>query len=274
MTKQESFKLGIITASYNRPSLLTALHESIVKNSGAVRWCHYVVNDGSNIDYSEAKAICNLYSDGRLKIKKIANSGVLIARNLAIEIAIADGVTHLCFIDDDDLVINNGVEKIEKTIARYQDKCWFLFKSKKDFLEETYWPSYPVEFSWFNDIVLNGCLGSDNLIVLSVNFLGKCRFSQWGRNQREWVFLMKLSKKNDFILVCPDVIIKKNYHDDGLTAETKSYRYKPMQIFNSIHRAFVYWTRKPSSFALFFKLCRHIFLSPLKLFIYYIERYK
>lgn len=264
-------KIGFITATFNRPDQLAALHESLAWQNDTKEWCHYIIDDGSTSDYSKVfEALRGL--SGNLHTKKISNSGVLIARNHGIEMALADECTHLCFIDDDDILLPNGIAKIAENIQRFKEQVWFMFPSEKPAALLTVWPDKPIEMSWFDDIVLKGLLGSDNQVVLAANFVGNVRFSTRGRNQREWTFFLELCRKNDRILVLPDVLQKITYLADGLTAQTQKLRYKPEQIFNSVERAVHYWLLRPTKPRLLFQMIKQVGTAPIKLILHCIYR--
>ena len=123
-------KIGIITPTYNRPELLLRLHKTLLVTGSGVDWLHCVVNDGSAANYEAVRGVCERLS-GRLIYKRITNSGPLAARNHAIDLALEAGCSHLCFIDDDDYAVNEGLGAIGRKINEFPDNLWFVFKSDK-----------------------------------------------------------------------------------------------------------------------------------------------
>jgi glycosyltransferase involved in cell wall biosynthesis len=260
-------KVGVITATYDRPELLIRLHTSIAEQGNLTKWCHYIVDDGSKSDYSSAfRAIKRL--SGNLRTKRIPNSGVLVARNHAMEMAISDGCTHLCFVDDDDFLLPNSISTLMGRLELFDEHTWFVFRSKKADPSLVAWPEEPIEMSWFDDIILKKRLGSDNLVVVATKLVGDLRFSECGRNQREWKFFLKLCRKNDRILVLPQTLREIDYQDDGLTAQTHRRPYKPVQILNSIDRAIQYWLVRPKSPKLLLQVARQLSAAPVKLLLF------
>tara|TARA_R110000751_G_scaffold172928_3_gene279381 strand:+ start:94095 stop:94907 length:813 start_codon:yes stop_codon:yes gene_type:complete len=263
-------KIGFITATYNRPELFERLHRSLAIQGDNAMWCHYVVDDGSRADYSDVFDSLQKLS-GNLKTERISNSGVLIARNHAMEMAIADACTHLCFMDDDDILLPSSTGRMAECIRRYESRQWFVFPSKKEETPSTSWPDAPTEMSWFDDIILKQCLGSDNLTVIAASLIGNVRFTTRGRNQREWSFFLELCRKDDRVLVLPYVLREIQYQSDGLTSQTQNGRYKPEQISNSIERALKYWWLRPLSPKLFLQVIKQVGSAPLKLIIHNIS---
>lgn len=250
-------KLAVITPTYNRPELLQRLHMSLAQTGAGYDWWHYVVDDGSHESYAEAIEACKRET-ARLTYRRIANSGALVARNHAIEMAMADGRTHLCFIDDDDIASDNGISGIMDVIACEQAENWFVFASRKNGKLPVGWPSKPTRVRWFEDIVLDRALGSDNLIVVASKIVGSTRFSTKGRNQREWTFFLDLSETVNEVLVHPALAITKEYRADGLTAQARRKTLSRIQLSNNIERAWRYWRRAPLRTDLFLNFVKQL----------------
>lgn len=264
-------KIGVITPTFNRPNLLLKLHESLFETGTGVNWVHLVVDDGSSMDYREVLKRCHNLS-GRLKVERIQNSGPLIARNHSIDMAMAEQCTHLCFVDDDDILIGQGLQAINKRIEEFNED-WFIFGSIETGKTSKEWPTEYVEMRWFQDVVMNNRLSGDNLIVLTSSIVGSSRFCLWGKSQREWTFFMDISKKNDAVFVMPEIIMQIHYSAGGLTKEAENNKISsPAQIYNNLERSFSYWFRKPGSAKLSINLLKQLSLSPLKLLRYFLIR--
>ena len=269
-TGEGRIRLGIVTPTYERPELLWRLHRSLAEgagNDGGVDWLHCVVDDGSAADYADALARCNALT-GRLRADRIPNAGALAARNRAIDLAMAAGCTHLAFMDDDDTVVPGGLARVAARIREHPDARWLLFPSVWPDGRTVPWPERPTTVSWFADVVLGRRFGSDNLIVVATGLVGATRFSRRGRNQREWQFLLRLSGKDDRVLVCPDPVQEKRYLPDGLSASAGQGASSPAQIANNVERAVRYWARRPLSPRLFAGACRQVAAAPLRLLGY------
>ena len=90
-----------------------------------------LVNDGSKDDSIN---ICNNYAeiDPRVKVIDIQNSGVSHARNIGIENATG---YYLQFVDSDDVIANNMVEKIGSRNGSLSNGCCFL-RSKDNYIKK------------------------------------------------------------------------------------------------------------------------------------------
>jgi len=261
---EQRLRIGIITPTYERSELLQRLHLSLVDDRCTFDWRHYVVNDGSRSDYSAVVEHC-IETSGRFQYAEIPNSGPLIARNTAIDEAIADGCTHLVFIDDDDAALNGAINSLGERVQQNPRTSWVLFPSRKNPPDPQPWPTAPTKMSWFDDIVLARRLGSDNVIMMSAGAIGRSRFTARGRNQREWLFLLDVAMRHDDVLVCPEAIIKKEYHADGLTAEAGNRTANVDQVLNGLERAIRYWMMRPAYPKLFLRALALIGLAPFRL---------
>lgn len=264
-------KVGFITPTFNRPAKLVALHASMAQPEMTGDWCHYVVDDGSSADYTDAFAICNRLS-GRLRYERILNSGALIARNRAMAMALKDGCTHVCFLDDDDEVVPHGIQLLYEQLGQSSTADWFMFRSQNDRYANIDWPAEPILASWFDDVVRRRAYGSDNVIVISTRLLGDSRFSAKGRNQREWAFFLDLSRKHDEILVCPQTIGLKKYCSGGLTDQAQNRRPSWEQTCNNVERSFRYWLMRPTSPKLMISLLKQSLLLPPRVLLTALHR--
>jgi len=261
---EQRLRIGIITPTYERPELLQRLHLSLVGDRCTFDWRHYVVNDGSRSDYSAVVEHC-IETSGRFQYAEIPNSGPLIARNTAIELAIADKCTHIVFIDDDDVALPGGIQAMVDRVSQHSQSVWFLFKSKKERPDPQPWPAEPTKMNWIDDIVLAKRLGSDNVVLIRTDALGQTRFSTRGRNQREWTFLLEMARKSDNILVCPETVKQVCYQADGLTALAGIGSPSLDQIWNGLERALRYWWTRPTDPTLIFKALLQVLLAPYRL---------
>lgn len=260
----QSVRLGVITPTFNRPELLVRLHKSLCSGNGDVWWKHYVTDDGSSRDYSSAISQCNEGPD-RLVFSRIRNSGPLMARDVAIERAIADGVTHFVFVDDDGVMFPGALAVIERRILESECFGWLVFPSLLGGRVADKWPRNGDQLDWFEDVVLGRRLGSDNLCVLSQELVGGVRFSTWGRSQREWKFFSKVYRKQRRLMVFEDVLLKHEYEPGGLSDVARARGSSLVQVMNSVDRAYSYWRIRPWSGELSFGLVRQILLAPIKI---------
>ena len=108
-------KVSIVVPIYNSEKYLGYCINSILSQT-YTNIEVILVNDGSKDDSIN---ICNNYAeiDPRVKVIDIQNSGVSHARNIGIENATG---YYLQFVDSDDVIANNMVEKLVRAMEVYQ----------------------------------------------------------------------------------------------------------------------------------------------------------
>lgn len=113
MIKQEIL-FSIIIPIYNVEKYLEECLQSVIYQT-YTNFEVILINDGST---DKSKEICEkiILKDSRFKLINIENKGVSNARNLGIEKSIGE---YLLFIDSDDYIENNTLDKINKVIAEY-----------------------------------------------------------------------------------------------------------------------------------------------------------
>ena len=79
-----------------------------------------IVNDGSTDDFGEIERVLEQYESVRIIHQE--NSGVSVARNTGIKNARG---SYICFLDADDLYIENHLEILNNVIERYPEKSYF-----------------------------------------------------------------------------------------------------------------------------------------------------
>lgn len=255
--------IGVITPTHNRPDLLRNLHLSISRVTDSTRWKHYVVDDGSVADYQPVVEELSS-SSNHLVYHRIENSGPLVARNRAIDMALQDRCDYLCFLDDDDHLLEPGLDAVISAAAANSDCDWLIFHSAKQgegFVDSL---SPPKKVDWFQDAILKKTVPSDSFCVVSSKLVGQTRFSEKARNQREWTFFLKLHKKKPSILLFSSALRGVTYLDGGLTAQSDRSAYSDEQLANNVERAYRYWLAAPTNAKLIVNLARQVAGYPLK----------
>lgn len=260
----DMISIGVITPTYNRPDLLRSLHLSISTSTDSTTWKHYVVDDGSVADYEPV--VDELSSRvNHLVYHRIENSGPLVARNRAIDIAMKDGCDFLCFLDDDDHLLEPGLDAVISAASANSDCDWLIFHSKKNGENFVDSMSPPKKVDWLQDAILKRTVPSDSFCVVSSKIIGQTRFSEKKtRNQREWTFFLELHKKKPRILLFSSALQGKTYLDDGLTAQSDRGTYSAEQLANNVERAYRYWLAAPTNAKLIVNLARQVIGFPLK----------
>lgn len=255
-------KIAVITPTFNRPALLERLHNSLQRQEGSVDWVHIVVDDCS-------PETCPLSTNADQRIEYIPlarNSGPLVARNAGLDRARILGIPWICFIDDDDYLIDGAFATVHRIVQTHPASTFLMFRSGAENSPlPISWPDVPKRVSWITDIADGARYSVDNFVVLSMNIVGTARFSAFGRSQREWTFFAKVARVCDDVLICPDLLRVHHYLEGGLTHTTNRNAATLAQIWNIISRAIVYYSLKPTSPKLGFRLAKQLSLLPLRL---------
>lgn len=257
-----SFKIAVITPTYNRPELLARLHNSLRSQTGSVDWIHIVIDDCSSL----ISPISTIIDPQTVYIRLNRNSGPLIARNIGLKRAHALGYAWVCFVDDDDYLVPHAFETIEQTVRSHPCARFLMFGSGPEISPMTAkWPKEITRVSWITDIAVGVRYGVDNFVVLSVAIVGDARFSEFGRSQREWTFFARVARGWDEVLVCPDSLRVHHYLEGGLTHTTNRDSASLAGVWNILSRAIVYYSLKPTSLKLGLRLAKQLSLLPLRL---------
>lgn len=114
-------KLSIIIPVYNAEKYLKETIESIIQQKGDYELI--LIDDGSKDD---SLSICNHYAayDNRIQVIHINNGGVSNARNVGLEVAQGE---YIQFVDSDDKLMENALEKIFHEIELSKDVVVFSF---------------------------------------------------------------------------------------------------------------------------------------------------
>ena len=108
-------KVGIIIPIYNSEKYLAECVESAIRQSYK-NIKIYLIDDGSSDGSSN---ICDAYgkNDPRVKVVHLKNNGVSHARNTGIKEAYRDKCDYVLFLDSDDYIKENTVEKLLQYIS-------------------------------------------------------------------------------------------------------------------------------------------------------------
>lgn len=257
-------KIAVVTPTFNRPELLARLHNSLRRQEGTFDWVHIVIDDCSSTTGSIATTV-----DQQLEYLRLTrNSGPLVARNAGLERARAIGVSWICFVDDDDYLVPNAFATFVRTLQAQPSARFLMFRSgPEDSPLPASWPKASERVSWITDIADGARYTVDSFVVLSMEIVGAARFSEFGRSQREWTFFAKVARAWDEVLLCPESLRVHYYLEGGLTRTTDRNAINLEQVWNIVSRAIVYYSLKPTSIKLGYRLAKQLALLPLRLLL-------
>ena len=145
--------ISVIMPCYNADRYLETSINSII-NSSIINVCELViVNDGST-DSTEiiVERIRRDHPSVRIKYKKIANSGVSIARNVGIELA--EG-KYIIFIDSDDIISPFMLESLFKGLSLSNAEiCFCHWTDKEKRIESRFIEPREIDYLSFLRILL------------------------------------------------------------------------------------------------------------------------
>lgn len=222
------------TEKYVKKSISSILNQSY-KNIELI-----IINDGST-DNSE-KIIKELIRNNKnIKYKKIKNSGVAHARNVALEMATG---SYVGFVDSDDFIDKKMYETLYKT-ARDEDSDIVTCSYNKKYIDKSV-SIYPKDKSVFGKSIIE----SKNIFLNSNPYITSKLFS------------MKLIKENNIkfeedlrifedLLFCYKLYLKANkisyvdetfynYNCSNNSSLTNSFSEKMFDVFKALDRLKVY----------------------------------
>lgn len=131
MSESSNIVFSVIIPTYNRALFITESIESIL----AQTYIHFeliIVDDGST---DATEQIVRNFNDTRIKYFKKKHSGVSATRNYGVEKSTGDMV---CFLDSDDILLNNHFEVLINNISQHEDKELIYRTKYKSFPEDDF----------------------------------------------------------------------------------------------------------------------------------------
>jgi glycosyltransferase involved in cell wall biosynthesis len=256
-------KLAVVTPTFNRPEGVLRLLRSLRAEPQIVDWRLIVVDDASTVTLSD-----EVRRDAAVIVHRNAtNEGPLVSRNRALDIAVKVGADVVAFVDDDDYLAPAFFEYVIRMWTSHRSVGWFV--SRCEFVgsvphHEVVWPLSDGLFDYFDDMQLQRRFVSDVMHVMTVDRIGRIRFSSRGRVRREWTFLSKIARRGPFY-ASNEVTKVVEYRDDGLTATPQGRAPDLLTCCDYVMKAATIVRARPASFLAWRRLARQIFLLPVRL---------
>lgn len=126
---QVNHKVAIITPTYNRAHTIVRAILSVQAQTFS-NWEMIIRDDGSTDNTAEV--VAPYLSDTRIRyLPRKENKGVNTTRNEALD-AISEAVTVVTFLDSDDTLVVDALEKALAVMAQEPDYAWFNFPARDE----------------------------------------------------------------------------------------------------------------------------------------------
>ncbi|MDQ5957614.1 MAG: hypothetical protein QG614_589 [Patescibacteria group bacterium] len=248
-------KFSIITPSYNRPELLIRAVKSILEQTYE-DFELIIINDSPSYDYS----LVLDFIDKNIQNKKIKyivnknNKGVNYSRNVGLQ-NISEDSDYFIFLDDDDWLDKNVLQKAKEEIEKIENKnnSWFVsnhFDINKN-SKATKNKTGKNTINYLSDYLILKKFTGDAKHVISVKY-GDLRFSNKVKNGEEWFYFAQI--KTDFVYYDYNSSYSDGYLAGGLTNNLKNKKQKLINTY------LLFWE------------CTEIHNMSPKIFLYFILR--
>lgn len=214
-------KISFIVPCYNVESFLPECVESIISQSYP-NWEVILVDDGST---DNTPRLCDDFSreDKRIKVVHKSNGGLVSARNAGFEVASGDWLTY---VDGDDWISIDFVEKVSTTIVKYGpfDLLFFCAVQELDGKSISKWDWNQYENGKIFDISENRVLSSHTLNYDSAisDVWAKVFRTEWCR-EHDIKHNPKLRQGEESV----DFVMRAFYHaDKSLFIKEHLYHYR------------------------------------------------
>ena len=248
-------KIAILTSTYERSDLVVRNVKSVLSQEYK-NWEIYLVNDGSQKDYSELEKLI----EGHPQIKYhrfTENQGFNKVQNYCLSQILNSQCEYIMILDDDDQLAENALTLLAEAVLEYPDANWLAFNCQnisKSFTEnvklidQVEYVEYPEEYN----LKAHG----DKAQVLKVDFVRKnptIRLPKYIKNGCEDIFWLKLAKKTKVLLVNKTIKVIE-YQATGLSSSSL-YDYDG---FEGAKKLFLYIVNNPYEMRYYRNMATHL----------------
>jgi glycosyltransferase involved in cell wall biosynthesis len=258
-------KIGIITASYNRPDLLRRCIDS-VRSQSYSNWVMYVVDDCSIVNIDE---LSDMYRDPRLSLQKLPqNVGANHVRNVALARALHDGCDAIFLLDDDDFLTEHALQNMVDQTQAYPNESWFVFNIEgyQRVLEPYTFIQQPFSFDYISDYLLGKKVRSDKSHLIRADAVRHIRFSTQVRNGDEWTFFLQIAKRHQ-CMALPNIVKVVDYQNDGLSVALSGRQYTFQKICLDMKKPVLCWYYRPLLRRAATRSLQSVFRFPVRLLL-------
>lgn len=250
---------GIIIPTFNRPDYLVEAIES-VRAQTYPHWKLFICNDCSTADY--APVVRRFADDARIFWTRTpVNSGCNLARNLAIDLAVKEGVDYITLLDDEETFDPRCLAVAAEQIAKHPEVQWFISNnsgerkaSTRDITEERC-------FDWIDDYVYGKALRGDKTHMISVKALGDIRFDGRFRASNMWPFFLPLAARTK-IWGYPYPSKVMRYLEGGITKTNTRYPRSWLEVWSRFARHWLAIRLRPGKLKAYRNLLQELLKTP------------
>ena len=246
--------LSVIVPVYNAEQYLDQCISSILDQSFSDFYL-FLVNDGST---DNSRDICEKFAllDSRVTVWHLPNNGPSTARNFALEKVSTEWV---CFVDSDDYVASEFVEKLYNAIQKYKvdisacayrrvtdDNYSLLVQNKANEIEEYY---ISADDKWSN--VLRNSHSAEGFLwnkMFAKNCLANLQFDENIKMSEDMLFVFHaLERVNDIVVVDTPLYFYRSNIESATANKNKSMYEQQIEVAGRIYEIVARNTDKETS---------------------------
>lgn len=217
--------ISILTATYNHPSNLEVLYNSL-KNQSDRNFVWIIVDDGSREDTNTN--VLKFTSENIIRIEYIYqhNSGKSAAINRGIDLADSINSDFILIVDDDEDLNNDAISKVKTYYNNYKGKCSCINFNRADLSGNPLTNGQEInEFLMSFQKHKSLRLHADGYVGYFMNSIRNIRFPLYeGEKYIGPSVLMMLASTKLTILWAAEVLGKTEYLEGGITKQGRKLR--------------------------------------------------
>ena len=213
-------KFTIVTPTYNRPDQLTRAVESVLGQTYQ-NFEMIIVNDSPLYDYAEFE---NKYKTNQkiIYIKNYDNRGVNFSRNLALRKTKDTLSDYVIFLDDDDWLYSDALEKINSILEK-ENYEWLVTNRTAGNINLTKVNIIKDKYNYFCDMLMLRNVYGDATHAIKSEIATQFRFCSHVKNGEELYYFSQIPSL--FVYKNINTTDSNGYTTDGLTNVLKN-KYK------------------------------------------------
>lgn len=230
-------KFSIITPTYKRRELLDRAVQSVM-NQRYQNWEMIIVNDSP--DDASYNDFTTVNRDPRIRyICNDSNRGVNYSRNSALDSLSADSDWTI-FLDDDDYLEGNALEKVAGLAADHPDVRWLV--TNRAYADGKLITLFPKDRNWYSyiyDCLLLKRAKGDATHTIATKLLTTIRFARHIKQAEEWIFYYELEQYEKIFYINETTTLSDGYDNEhGLNFRKRTTKEQLITILLFIQEGF------------------------------------